>query len=87
MNPREAVPQIVQHNYDLSLWLIQKVERFPRAHRYSVGDRIVARSLDLHEALLDAVRPRQPAAPPPPHGGRLAQIQSGKNGSATDGHR
>ncbi len=33
--------------YDLALWLIQKVEHFPRSYRFSVGDRIVSNGLDL----------------------------------------
>lgn len=50
----QEVALVVQKNYEFSIWLIQKVERFPRAHRFSVGDRLVARSLDLREALLEA---------------------------------
>jgi hypothetical protein len=44
----------VQRAYELTLWLIQRVEKFPRSFRFSVGDRIVARALDLMEVLLDA---------------------------------
>jgi hypothetical protein len=40
--------------YDLALWLIRKVEKFPRSFRFSVGDRVVARSLDLLETLAEA---------------------------------
>lgn len=42
---------MVQRAYDLTLWLIRKVETFPRSFRFSLGDRIVARSLDVVEAL------------------------------------
>ncbi len=45
---------VVQRAYDFNLWLIRKVERFPRSFRASVGDRILARSLDALESLYAA---------------------------------
>jgi hypothetical protein len=27
--------------YEVTLWLIPKATRFPRAHRFTIGDRIV----------------------------------------------
>ena len=45
---------VVQRAYDLSLWVLRKVEDFPRAHRYTLGDRLVARALDLVEFLAEA---------------------------------
>jgi hypothetical protein len=45
---------VVQHSYDLTLWLVHKVEKFPRSFRFSVGDRVIARSLDLLETLVEA---------------------------------
>lgn len=44
----------VERAYGLALWLVAKVEKFPRSFRFSVGDRIVARALDLMEALVEA---------------------------------
>jgi len=44
----------VQRTYDLSLWLIAKVEKFPRSLRFSLGERLMDRSLDLLEALASA---------------------------------
>ena len=38
----------------MTLWLVRKVEKFPRSFRFSVGDGVIARSLDLLEALVDA---------------------------------
>ena len=49
-----GAPIVVQKSYEFSLWLVKKVERFPRAHRFTLGDRLVARALDLHESLLHA---------------------------------
>ena len=45
---------VVQRAYNLALWLVRKVERFPRSFRFSVGDRVVARALDLLETLTEA---------------------------------
>ena len=47
-------PVVVQRSFDFSLWLIRKVEKFPRSFRFSVGDRVIARSLDLMETLTEA---------------------------------
>ena len=54
-NPNSQEPAIVvQRAYDLALWTIRKVEKFPRSFRFSVGDRVVARALDVLEALAEA---------------------------------
>jgi len=45
---------VVQKAYDLLLWLLPKVEKFPRSFRFSVGDRLVAVGLDLLLALVEA---------------------------------
>ena len=45
---------VVQRSYDLALWLVRKVEKFPRSFRFSLGDRVVARSLDLLESLVQS---------------------------------
>jgi len=42
---------LVEKAYDLTVWILAKVEKFPRSQRYGLGERIVARSLDLVEAL------------------------------------
>jgi hypothetical protein len=50
--PEAAI--VVQRAYDLALWLIRKVEKFPRSYRFSIGDRVVARALDVLERLVRA---------------------------------
>jgi len=45
---------VVERAYDLALWLVRKVEKFPRSFRFSVGDRLVGRALDLLETLTEA---------------------------------
>ncbi len=40
--------------YDLLAWLMPKAEKFPRAFRFTVTQRLVDAALDLQEALLTA---------------------------------
>ncbi len=52
--PEGGSPLAVQRAYDLTVWLLRKVEKFPRAHRYVLGDRLSTRALDLVELLTAA---------------------------------
>lgn len=54
---------VVQRAYELSLWLLQKTETFPRSYRFSMGDRITARALDILEALAAAAYAQDKRAP------------------------
>jgi hypothetical protein len=56
--PRGELPVVVGKAYDFSLWLIQKVEHFPRSYRFSVGDKLVTGVLDLLLRLVDAAYAR-----------------------------
>ena len=51
--PADA-PPIVQKTYEAVQWLVPKVSRFPRAHRFTLGDRIAERSLQLLETVAGA---------------------------------
>jgi hypothetical protein len=53
-----GIPVVVQKAYELSIWLIRKVENFPRSYRFSVGDRLVQGILDLLLRLVDAAYSR-----------------------------
>ena len=57
-NVSAELPVVVQKAYEFSIWLIQKVENFPRSYRFSVGDRLVHGSLDLLLRLVDAAYSR-----------------------------
>jgi 23S rRNA-intervening sequence protein len=57
-NTSNELPIVVQKAYELNLWLIQKVENFPRSYRFSVGDRLVQSVLDLLLRLVDAAYSR-----------------------------
>jgi hypothetical protein len=53
-----GLPVVVQKAYEFSIWLIRKVENFPRSYRFSVGDRLVQGILDLLLRLVDAAYAR-----------------------------
>lgn len=38
------IPQAVQSCYELLLWLIPQLDKFPRARRFTLGERIEMRS-------------------------------------------
>jgi len=45
---------VVQKAYDWTLWVLPKLEKFPQSYRFSVGQNLVASSLDLLVNLVDA---------------------------------
>jgi hypothetical protein len=45
---------VVTKTYDLILWLLPQVARFPRAHRFTLGDRLESLALDILEQLVAA---------------------------------
>lgn len=47
-------PVVVTKSYDFVLWLAPKIEKFPRSLRFSVGERLLASSLDLLLLLVQA---------------------------------
>ena len=59
--PDESVPVAVGKAYDFVLWLLPKVENFPKAHRFTVGDRLTTNGLDLLTSLVEAAYSRERA--------------------------
>ena len=45
---------IFTRTYDLLLWLLPAVTKFPRIHRFGLGERVTRLSLDFHESLIAA---------------------------------
>jgi hypothetical protein len=45
---------VVGKAYDFVLWLLPKVETFPRSHRFAIGERLSAQGLDLLVILTEA---------------------------------
>ena len=51
----KAVPKL----YDVIVWILSQVEKFPRAQKFTLGDRIVNLALDTLELLIEATYTRQ----------------------------
>ena len=47
-------PKIVTKAYDVTAWLLQQVNAFPRTYRFVLGDRIATTALEVLEGLVDA---------------------------------
>ncbi len=46
---------IFSRTYDMLLWLIPQVQKFPRVHRFGLAERITRKALDFQETLVAAV--------------------------------
>ena len=53
-----AIPQAVQSCHELLLWLIPQLDKFPRARRFTLGERIEAGLLEVMELLVEAAYTR-----------------------------
>ena len=51
---RETVPRAVQDCHDLLRWLIPHLDKFPRARRFTLGERLETGLLDVLAELTDA---------------------------------
>jgi hypothetical protein len=56
------LPPIVTKAYDLTLWLLPRVQDFPRSSRFILGDRLIATMLDILEGLVEASHRRDKRA-------------------------
>ena len=58
---------VVGKTYDLVLWIVQKVEKFPKSYRFSVGQRLIDTALDLLLLLVEPAyrRDKREALGPP----------------------
>lgn len=50
---------IIQKIYDLLLWVIPQIERFPGSHRFLLGDRIEIKLLEIQDFLINAYYTRE----------------------------
>lgn len=55
----EEMPLAVAKAYDFVLWLLPKVEDFPRAYRFTVGERLTSQGLELMTTLVEAAYSRE----------------------------
>src|SRR5260221_11839424 len=44
----------VEAHYQFLTWLIPTIKKFPRSHKFAIGDRIEIAALDVLEALIEA---------------------------------
>ncbi len=51
----QAVPKL----YDVIMWLMGRVEKFPRSHKFTLGDRSVNLALDTLAVLIEATYTRE----------------------------
>ena len=52
---------VIAKTYDLVLWSSERVGKFPRSHRFTLGDRMERRLYDVLELLLQAKYVRERA--------------------------
>lgn len=57
--PSPSAPVTVQKCYDLVLDLMQRIEKFPRSQRFTIGDRLAEAALDVLEDLSVAAYSRE----------------------------
>ena len=58
MNVRNGVPKAVQDCHDLLLWMIPCIDQFPRIRRFTLGEKIESKLLEILECLVDAAYSR-----------------------------
>lgn len=56
------LPPIVIKAYDFTLWLLPRVQDFPRSSRFILGDRVIATMLDIVDGLIEASHRRDKRA-------------------------
>lgn len=50
----QDTPIVVKRLYDLALWYLQRIEKFPKAYRYTLGEKLQASLLEVLELLVEA---------------------------------
>ncbi len=63
MSKQSTVPIVITKHYDLLLWLMKQVPKFPRSHKFLLGDRIQNQALDVLECLIEAAYSKHKQAP------------------------
>ena len=53
-----SLPQVVQDCHELLLWLIPLLDKFPRNRRFTLGERLESRLLEVLELLVEAAYSR-----------------------------
>ncbi|ETW97546.1 MAG: hypothetical protein ETSY1_22235 [Candidatus Entotheonella factor] len=53
------VPPVIDKLYDLILWMLPHIAKFPRSQRFVLGDRIERSMLDVQDLLIEAAYSRR----------------------------
>ncbi len=70
MTQTRTLPPVLEKMHQFLLWLIPTVDKFPRAQKFLLGDRLQSGALDVQERLIEAAYSRDKA-------GILAQANLG----------
>lgn len=62
MSKSDALPKVVQDCHNCLLWMIPKLDQFPRQRRYTLGERIESHLLEVLELLTAAAYQRNKRA-------------------------
>ncbi len=49
----------IEAHYQFLAWLVPTIEKFPKSHKFTIGDRIEMIALDVLEALIEATYTRE----------------------------
>lgn len=52
--PRKQIPQAVRDCHELLAWMIPQLDKFPRARKFTLGERIEGHLLSVLENLIEA---------------------------------
>ncbi|MFN7056856.1 diversity-generating retroelement protein Avd [Hyphomonas sp.] len=58
-NPGKVIAEL---SFQFLVWVTQKVEKFPRTHKFTIGDRIQGLVIDIQQGLVEATYTRDRAA-------------------------
>ena len=57
-----TTPQVVESCHQLLLWIIPHLNKFPRNHRFTLGERLESALIEVLELLVDAAYSKQKQA-------------------------
>ena len=49
----------IEAHYQFLAWLVPTIEKFPKSHKFTIGDRIETIAIDVLEALIEATYTRE----------------------------
>ncbi len=61
-NSKRTGPAVEAH-YQFLTWLMPTVEKFPRSHKFTIGDRVETAALDVLDMLIEATYTRAACSP------------------------